>query len=659
MKRAASTSTKIATLFTRVAMFSFLPFMCIVIITMLLFYRTSSTYVTVSVRNAATALHTTIEKSLEAAIKSYLSSKVETAADLFADTGLTFKDRSPMESEQVRGVISTLATLKVGLSGYYYGIDGTGKMVFHPQNELVGQMLADTEPVRTQLEMKTGYLEYTWQNPNETELHKKALIMTYLPKYDWIIAATSYRSEFLYMIDKSLLSEIVNKTTIAKTGYSYIFARDGEQIAHPYLSKSDLKGIVSEEEYMDLIHKMFEIKNGPFRYLWRDSSEGRKYEKVVYLKYLPEFDWIIGTAIYKKEILFPVYITLGTYIVAALLTTLSVLFYILRINGKIGGSIGDINTVLQAARNGDLSIRVMPSNVTEVGEIGRNLNYLLESLEKTTRELEDMNVSLEEKILTRTAELRKATEKFIESEKRSTTSKIVAGIAHEINTPIGVAITAASFQSSIIEKIRDNHDEKECEKYLTQWNESSTIILRNLEKAAELISRLKNISMDLEQHEKRTIQIKHLVEHTIHDLRPVIDTKHIEIRTDLPSDVCIFSYPDLLRIIFINLFHNSLYHGYENAEGGTIDLRIEIQDETAVITYADNGQGIPEKDRERIFDLFYTTSRRTGKSGIGLSVVHNIVSNFLNGTISVDSRVGEFAKFTITFPAKPVPCPAE
>ena len=630
-----------------VAIMSSLPFFIVVLASALFFYASTSGLVKSSVEHSATTLQTMIAKQLEAQIQSYLRSKVETAVDMFGS--VITENGANVSGEGVRNIIDELMNVRVGKSGYFYAVDGKGVIRFHPSSSLIGMELANEEPVKQQIEMKNGYLEYMWKNPEEKQPRRKALYMQYIPELDWIITATSYRAEFYDMVDLAAVKEITKNIRIGKTGYSYIINREGIQISHPYITGGNPMGRVTKDEYNELVERMYQVKDGQISYLWRDSDKGRKKEKIVYIKYVKDFDWIVGTSIYKSEITGPMLQILLINIAAASIITLFIFFYILMINRNIGNNIKEINSTLRIAKKGELSVRTGGSDFEELREIGENLNYLLISLEKTTRELEHMNASLEEKVDERTEDLRKAAVQLLDAERQTISAKIIADIAHEISTPVGVALTAASFLNGLLQIGADNKDQFSNTKTFEKIMNSSDITLRNLQKSSDLIQQFKGVAPALIFGGKEKVNIGEQITRSITSLKPLLETKHIDFSIDIPN-VTVISDPEIIKLLFVNLIGNSIDHGFKGLGEGKIGIVLESKDNSCRIMYEDNGRGISKKDQQNIFEAFYTTEKKTGKSGLGLSVVRNIVTEILGGTISVSSEENKFCRFDIEFP---------
>jgi two-component system NtrC family sensor kinase len=611
-------------------------------------------YVQGHIESSTETLHATIETQLEAIVKTYLRSKVDTARDLL-DAAYEPGLRAELSDPRFAATVRRLQSVRIGDTGYYYALDLEGRPVFHPDPNILGIDLSDLDPVNVQLERREGFHEYVWQNTYEPEPLPKLLYMTYLPNYELILTATAYKSDFIHIVEEESLRVVVNTVLVGDTGYSYVVDRGGNQISHPVIQGGDLQGLATQEEYDALIDLFFEVKEGYASYLWRASPGAPRREKVVYLGYLEDFDWVIGTAVYRDEISRPftrlIWVSLG----AALITVLGLSAYIARktsgIERRLQGTLG----VLREARAGDLAVRGEVSGPRELALIAEHLNYFLATLEDQTQELTSLNETLERRVADRTRDLEAATDQLVESEKRALTSRLVAGVAHEINTPIGVAVTSASYQQTLLKELEARISEggdcsTEVSAAMGRLMESANLTIRNLERAAALITNFRTVSSEQLRLERRAFSLLATVEDAVASISPLLKDRAVAVEIDVP-DGTIDGYPGVFTHAILNFLNNSLDHGFADGEGGTIRITGRRDAQDIVLEYEDNGHGIPATMKGTVFDAFVTTRRTGGNIGLGLSIVRNLVEDKLGGTIRVDSEEGKFTRFVIRFPA--------
>jgi len=245
-------------------------------------------------------------------------------------------------------------------------------------------------------------------------------------------------------------------------------------------------------------------------------------------------------------------------------------------------------------------------------------------------------------------------DQLVESEKMAALGGLVAGIAHEINTPLGVSVTAASHladQVDLFEKEYNNGILKKSslEELLLDAKELSGILIRNLRRGSELISNFKQIAVDQSCESRREFELHSYTEELIQSLRPQFKQNNHSVRVISNDKIELNNFPGVIAQIITNLIMNSLNHGYKNTTDGEITITIAIENNNVVIDYRDKGIGLTEQQRKKVFEPFYTTARSTGGSGLGMSISYNLITSKLKGTIKcLESSEG--AHFLIIFP---------
>jgi PAS domain S-box-containing protein len=262
--------------------------------------------------------------------------------------------------------------------------------------------------------------------------------------------------------------------------------------------------------------------------------------------------------------------------------------------------------------------------------------------------------------------LHEAQESLVQAEKMAALGGLVAGVAHEINTPVGIAVTAASHlvdeSESISRKMRENVLRRsDLERFLQLCGDASGRILANAQRAGELIQSFKQVAVDQTYDDRRPFDLCQYLQEVALSLGPRLKPGGHTLTIDCAPGVEVDGMPGALAQVVTNLVVNSVVHGFPSAASGMISLRAEVRrgtgpggaatgEDEVVLTYADNGVGIPADILPRIFDPFFTTNRAGGGSGLGLNIVYNIVQKKLNGRIAVESAPGDGARFTIVFP---------
>jgi signal transduction histidine kinase len=260
--------------------------------------------------------------------------------------------------------------------------------------------------------------------------------------------------------------------------------------------------------------------------------------------------------------------------------------------------------------------------------------------------------------LAKTLQTLQATQaQLIESEKMAALGNLVAGVAHEINTPIGISVTAASVLVEDTQEFSKRYQTNQMkrtdlEAFLETAIESSNMILSNLKRAAELIQSFKQVTVDQSSEVQRSFKLKDYLEEVFLSL--VAELKKTKHKVALEGDetLTLNSYPGALSQIITNLVMNSLNHAYDEGETGEIRLNFHQNGQRIIIQYQDDGKGISSENINKIFDPFFTTNRSKGGTGLGLHIVYNLVNQKLKGTIQCESQVGIGTRFIINLPIK-------
>ena len=260
--------------------------------------------------------------------------------------------------------------------------------------------------------------------------------------------------------------------------------------------------------------------------------------------------------------------------------------------------------------------------------------------------------NLNEELSQTLQELEKTQDKLIEAEKLASLGGLVAGVAHEINTPLGIALTGITYFDEIsenIHKLYDSEDmtKEEFEKYLNDSKKISLQVLNNIRRTANLVNSFKQVSADQTSEVKREFYIKDYTDGIILSVSNQIKKTKIKISNNIPKDVKINSYPGAFGQIITNLILNSIIHGYSNNDKGHITISLRQENSHLILNYKDDGKGIQEKDLPHIFEPFFTTKRGLGGTGLGLNILYNIIRKQFHGQISCKSKPNEGVDFEI------------
>ena len=271
--------------------------------------------------------------------------------------------------------------------------------------------------------------------------------------------------------------------------------------------------------------------------------------------------------------------------------------------------------------------------------------------------------NLEQKVKERTKELSETLEELkstqnqlIESEKMAALGSLVAGIAHEINTPVGTSITVASNLAAKTEDFADNIAKGQLKRsvlnnYIEIAQKSSDLLLDNLQRTGDLVNSFKQVAVDETNLELRQFRVKEYIEGVLLSLAPQLKQSAHQVIVSGDDNLVINSYAGSLAQVVTNLVMNSLIHAYPEGEVGELNFEIISEAENIKIIYSDDGYGIPEENLGKIFEPFFTTKRNQGGTGLGLHIVYNLINHKLKGNIEIDSIVTQGTKFILTIPS--------
>lgn len=255
--------------------------------------------------------------------------------------------------------------------------------------------------------------------------------------------------------------------------------------------------------------------------------------------------------------------------------------------------------------------------------------------------------------------VREAQAKLVESEKLAALGGLMAGLSHEINTPIGIGVTASSHLEQLNADCVKAYQagkltQSNFESFLERTGESAHLIQSNLNRAAELMQNFKQVAVDQSAGQERTFNLSQYFDDVIRSLSPRLRNTAFKIICHCPDDLEMHCDPGALYQILSNLVINSLNHGFDGLLVGEINISALLDGDQIVLEYRDNGNGMSREQIARIYEPFYTTRRGRGGTGLGMHIVYNNVTQTLGGRIVCASKPGRGARFTIS-----VPLPAE
>ena len=334
-----------------------------------------------------------------------------------------------------------------------------------------------------------------------------------------------------------------------------------------------------------------------------------------------------------------------------------------------------VETLRQSAgriADGDLASEVPALNGDEFGQLAIRLDRMRNSLAKSV-------TSLEERVEERTAALKSVNTRLqktlddlqhmqsllVQSEKLASLGSLVAGVAHELNTPIGTGVTVVSTITDKCVELRRLVDKgirrSQLDALLNDIEQASVLAQSSLERAARLINDFKQVAVDQTSSRRRKFELHELLREMMAAVR--LRHKHAPVAIEIaaPPGIAMDSYPGTLEQILTNLIDNAVIHGAEGRVDCVVTISAQPQEGGVQISVTDNGNGIAAEHLPKLFDPFFTTRLGKGGSGLGLSIVFSLVSGMLGGHVTVDSTLGRGTRFTLDLPlaAPDRPAPEE
>ncbi|HEY7772952.1 MAG TPA: HAMP domain-containing sensor histidine kinase [Marinagarivorans sp.] len=354
-------------------------------------------------------------------------------------------------------------------------------------------------------------------------------------------------------------------------------------------------------------------------------------------------------------------------LIQMLLFQIFITFIVLNLvlNQKVLKPLKKLGAAAKGIASGDLRTQIPFTGEDEFGQLSSQLEAMRRSLEKhvtllelrvdqRTRDQQKLNDALQESVV----QVKQAQKQLVQQEKLAALGGLVAGIAHELNTPVGNALTVStsllSSTEAIQQKMAGGMTRSALESYIGDVAEGAEMIEHNLTRAAELVAGFKQTAIDQTTAKRRQFDLHKLITETILTLTPNLKSKQYHIVTDIKPGIVLDSYPGPLSQIVTNLVNNAVLHGFEGRETGEVKISCEqcqVAGKAGVkLRLRDDGRGISADNQKKIFDPFFTTKLGKGGSGLGMHIVHNLVTGALGGDISLVSEEGVGTEFIISIP---------
>lgn len=600
--------------------------------------------------NSSYLMNSLIQTAADTSIKNHLRTTSENSLETAEFYYGQYLEGVLSEEQAKEKVLSSVKPLQIGTTGYIYLMDSQGLLVYHPYEELENTNISEYQFAQTQMKEKSGYVEYMWQNPDDIEERAKVLYMSYFEPWDWIISASSYKSEFSDLVNLSDFEEKVTSIKFGDEGYPILLDDTGTFLVHPSLKGRNM--IEENDPQRSIIEEVLEKRNGILEYDWKNPNDKKSRRKFVVYSEIKEFKWIIASSAYKddfyevlNELTEIIAVASGIGLFVLILLTVKISAMVIKPLKKLE------ETVLEGVK-GDLSVRVEITGDDEVNQLGGHFNQFIETLETkniileeeiskrkvSAEELEHLNKNLERVIDERTEELYIVQGELVQRERLLAINKLIKDIAHGMNTPLGNSITATSFLEKIVKHLNglysdNNLSKQNFEKFFEDFDESYTVLVKGLKKSASLINMFKLITRDSATLQSEEFNVHNEIEKTI----ALLKHDNIQIVLYCNDKLTLNSFPRVMNLIISNLVANALLHGYQADAKGRISIIVSEKGNGLEIIIDDDGNGMEETELEKVFNPFYTT--RPGENiGLGLSVVYHSIHSIMMGSIKLRNK---------------------
>jgi len=286
-------------------------------------------------------------------------------------------------------------------------------------------------------------------------------------------------------------------------------------------------------------------------------------------------------------------------------------------------------------------------------------------LRQSLHQVQDLNATLEERVALRTAELESALqrlqqsqENLASSEAKATLSTLVASVSHELSTPLGNSLMAASTLSDHANEFQalvdgGNLKRSDLANFLEILQSGVGMVTLNLQRANQLLVDFRQVAADQASEQRRVFDLAHTVQEIVHTLSPGLKRHPHRIVQNIPAGIALDSRPGPLGQVVINLINNAYLHAFEQRNDGVLTISATEAQDSVTLYFTDNGIGIPPEHLDKLFQPFFSTKIGKGGTGLGMAIVHNLVTKALGGSVTVKSSPGQGAEFQVELPKNP------
>lgn len=599
------------------------------LMTGLYFYVRSSIQILVdqSLSTQINLIRATIETTAEASIKNYFRSRAWSSLDVINDCYERFERGEISEEEAKQLALSYIAAQKIGASGYITVTSAEGKLIYHPY-EKVGTDVSSYAFVQEGLRSEESFIQYVWRNSNETLPSEKSMYSIQFKPWHWFIFTTGYNNELRSLITIEDFEQNILAITFGETGYPVVIGLDGTLLIHPKYKGVNM--INRKDSMGDVTRKAIRERNGKTFYYWKNPEETQYRKKITVYSEVKGFNMVVAATAYESEFMAPLHRLTWIFVGAVAACLLVVVALTTRISHTITRPIVAVKEWMEMAEKGDMNVRSTLESKDEIGEIGRYFNNLMDNIQETQHRL-------------------------IEEERYSSMGRLMAKVAHQLNTPIGNAITTVSFIKKDTEQLEEALNDNKLNKSILTGHiqavmDGSAILGHALNSASNLIDAFKALLLKSSPSQPETLRICEFLKEYYLNYWLTKMPDGIELQLNCQENISMNTYADLLSMTLNNLTENSLIHGFKESKEGRIRVEVSAKKSGIEMVYEDNGVGISSTEAKKIFEPFYGGKDNFGATGLGLYAVYNAVVQIFQGEIKYLGDEGLGVKYVIYIP---------
>ncbi|MEW6995421.1 cache domain-containing protein [Colwelliaceae bacterium MEBiC 14330] len=548
--------------------------------------------------------------------------------------------------------------------GYFFVYQRDGLSVMHPiLPDIQNTNLWDFQDVKGNYVIRQlsniatsqgeGFLRWWWNKPADTNNeYEKIGYSKYFAPFDWFIGTGDYVLDYEEELKAEILQRI-SQVKYSKDGYIFVVNNAGVYLSHiekEYIGKNrfdltDRNGFLITQE----IIKVGQRGEDYLTYIGTiKPSTGLPAHKTSYVKGYKDWQWAIGSGTYLDDI----ESLIRSKKQALNKQNQEELFHAL----VLGATACLILLLISLAFANNIEMRFLRYN-SSVTEKTRQLNELNLHLEDKVKQRTQALAATNEELESTLKRLKSTQEKLIASEKMASMVSLVTGVAHELNTPLGIMVTSIGQIEREVESIFAKVKSQKLSRRDLQRSEELCqlgvdLLNRNLEKSIHLINSFKSLSTYNNQELPQEFSLNTLLQSLSDSYQSILKAHHTQLTVVCEGKIELSSFQEVIVEVLTQLIENSLTHGFTGIKSPQITLKVTKLAEQVSINYVDNGIGLDDEGIKKVFELFYTTKRNTNCTGLGMPIVYNQVTQKLLGSIEYNQQTASGVSYTITIPSK-------